>query len=324
MIQFSDTSAANSANLYRFQVDKYPQYDILRVYENHGRKAREKKTKTLYDEKGYAWVANIQTGEIIRQKHAFEIKRCVDTSIIRAKKVLREILMANSWDYFLTLTFNNITQDRTDNKQVVAQWKKFRRNIRAKFPHMRYAAVTEEHKDGCLHFHLVVGGVTDKELRLIDSGHTDKTGRTIYNCRAWPYGLTTATKVDDSEGVSGYLLKYIGKSTGVSDDFKKRYWCSRNCNRPKKQFVDIISDIKLNVFNLFDSIVRRTLTMSVEFWKPSKNYLAIKDNAPSFRFMDYLFKHRLPNLECHYKYTAAGRSYFWKAVKFNTPAYNPF
>lgn len=315
MIRFGDTTAQNCENLYRFQVDSYPHYDMLRLYENHGRKAREKTVKTIYDESGYAWLADIATGEIIRRKKAPEIKRCVDTSVARARKVMREILMSNNWKYFLTLTFNNIEQDRTDKEAVIKQWTKFRKEIRRKFPEMRYLAVAEEHKDGCIHFHLVVGGITAEQLRLIDSGHYDKNGRKIYNCYAWKYGITTVTEVENTEGVSGYMLKYVGKSLGISDDFKKRYWCSRNCNRPKKRFVDIVTDYKVKVADFFDCLVDRTITMTTQFYQGCKNYIAVKDFEPALRKTTCWFKVRPANLECHYKNTIGGRSYSWRCVK---------
>lgn len=228
---------------------------------------------------------------------------------------MREILSANTWNYFVTLTFNSEEQDRMDDKAVCKQWTKFRRDIRVRYPAMRYVAVMERHKSGAIHFHLVVGGITETELKLVYSGHNDKKGREIYNCYAWKYGFSTVTKVDDTEKVSSYILKYIGKSLGVSDDFKKRYWASKNCNRPKKRFVDILTSAKVKVFDLFDSIVDRTVTMTVQFWSGIKNYIAVKDSETHLRKTDLWFKNRRSNLECHYKNAIGGRSYFWKVVQ---------
>ena len=315
MITIADTTVLRKQNLYRFQVDSYPKYDILRLYENKGRKGKENTVKTIYDGEGFAYLASLETGEVIREKKASEIKHSVDTSIARTRKVMREILSANTWNYFVTLTFNSSEQDRTDDKAVCKQWTKFRRDIRVRYPSMRYVAVMERHKSGAIHFHLVVGGITEKELKLVYSGHNDKKGRQIYNCYAWKYGFSTVTAVDDTEKVSSYILKYIGKSLGVSDDFKKRYWASKNCNRPKKRFVDILTSAKVKVFDLFDSIVDRTVAMTVQFWSGIKNYIAVKDSGRQLRKTDLWFKNRRSNLECHYKNTFNGRAYFWKIVQ---------
>lgn len=283
IIRFGDTSVARDTNLYRFQIDEYPEYDLLRVYENNGRKGVEKRTKTIYDEKGYAWKVNTNTGELLRRKLSSEIKRCVDMSLQRTRRVVREILMANSWDWFITVTFNNIAQNRTDDKAVYKNWEKFRRDIRLRYPNMYYLAVPERHKSGCIHFHLVAGGISKEELKLAFSGHYDKNGREIYNCNAWRYGFSTVTAVEDTEKAAGYLLKYIGKDLGVSEDFKKRYWASRNCNRPKKRFVDMVSDCTINVLSFFDSVVERTVGMICQYYNRAKNYLVMRDNLPSLR-----------------------------------------
>ena len=101
----------------------------------------------------------------------------------------------------------------------------------------------------------------------------------------------------------------------MSDDFKKRYWASKNCNRPKKRFVDILTSAKVKVFDLFDSIVDRTVAMTVQFWSGIKNYIAVKDSGRQLRKTDLWFKNRRSNLECHYKNTFSGRAYFWKIVQ---------
>ena len=291
MIEVANTNVSRDTKLYRVQVDEYeaPNYDILRVFENNGRKGIRKKVKTIYDDKGIAWLASVETGEILSRKPAREIKRCVDTSISRTRRVMREILMANTWDWFVTLTFNNVEQDRTNDKTVISRFKYWRLNVRKQFPHMRYFGVMERHKDGCIHFHLVLGGVSEKDLRLVYSGHNDKSGRKIYNCYAWKYGFSTVTAVDSTEKVSGYLLKYIGKDLGVTEEGKKRYWASKNCERPRKRYFDIKSDEELNVFDFFHKFVDRTISMIVQYWNKAKNYVAIKDTAPNLRKMRFFF-----------------------------------
>lgn len=103
---------------------------------------------------------------------------------------------------------------------------------------MKYVGVFEYHKRGGLHAHLLVGGVDSQDLKLTDSGHTVRSGKTagakIYNVGAWSVGFSTATEVMDKEAVKSYISKYISK-TGVDMRFfgKKRYFCSHNIKRPK-------------------------------------------------------------------------------------------
>lgn len=283
MIKLANTTVSRATNLYRFQVEEYPNCDLMRVYENTGRKGVEKRVKTVTDGNGEYYSACVETGEILRKRTPSEVKYIVDTSISRTRKVMREIVMSNKWDWFVTLTFNNEVQDRTDDKAVLKQWAKFRLSIRKHYPNMYYVAVMERHKDGCIHFHLIVGGVNQAQLRLIYSGHNDKHGRKIYNCYAWRYGFSTVTEVEDTEKVASYILKYVGKDCGVTERGKKRYWASKNCNRPRKRYIDISSDKEENLLELFNKIVVRSVAMVVQFWKKTKNYLVVKDVLPSIR-----------------------------------------
>ena len=290
MVKLANTTVARNTNLYRFQVEEYPHHDIMRVYENAGRKGIKKRVKTVTDGDGAYYVASVETGEILRCRKVSEVKHIVDTSISRTKKVMHEIVMANTWEWFVTLTFNNEVQDRTDDKAVLAQWEKFRRSVRKHYPDMYYVAVMERHKDGCIHFHLIVGGINEAQLRLVYSGHNDEHGRKIYNCHAWHYGFSTVTQVESTDKVASYILKYVGKDCGITESGKKRYWASKNCNRPRKRYIDISSDKELNVFELFNKVVERSVTLVTQFWHKVKNYLVVKDNLPSVR--QFLF-HRV-------------------------------
>lgn len=307
MIDFGNVAICPNESVFRFQIDEYesPQYDILRVYKNFGRKGVNRKVKTIYDENGNAWLVGTDTGEILRKRKTIEIKRCVDSSVARTRRVMREILMANKWEWFVTLTFNDITQNRMDDKAVMKQFAKFRKDIRKTFPNMYYLAVLERHKNGVLHFHLVVGGISESELRLVYSGHKDKHGREVYNCYAWKYGYSTVTRVDDTEAVSGYILKYIGKDLGISEVSKKRYWASRSCARPKKRFVDIVTDEALNVFDFFDKIVDRTVSMVIHYWNKARNYIAVKDTLPALRKMRFFFD----------RYNLSAHDNFWRRAR---------
>lgn len=86
MIKLANTTVSRATNLYRFQVEEYPNCDLMRVYENTGRKGVEKRVKTVTDGNGEYYSACIETGEILRKRTPSEIKHIVDTSIpVRVK-----------------------------------------------------------------------------------------------------------------------------------------------------------------------------------------------------------------------------------------------
>ena len=80
------------------------------------------------------------------------------------------------------------------------------------------------------HFHALIANTGN--IQFIDSGikHNDNI---IYNIGNWKFGFTTASKVIDSARASSYITKYITKDLCSVTKYKKRYWSSRNCDRPK-------------------------------------------------------------------------------------------
>lgn len=171
----------------------------------------------------------------------------------RARKQLFDVLSCNKWDFFITFTVAG--ELRFDDDLVRHEFEKWRREVRVKNPSMYYVAVPEYHTKGCLHFHVVVGGVSADDLRLIDSGRVYHKGRawyskdfidrgfvfdlehgegaTIFNVGCWKSGFSTCTKVHSSTAVICYVSKYISKSA-IDPRFynKKRFYCSTNVTRP--------------------------------------------------------------------------------------------
>lgn len=146
----------------------------------------------------------------------------------RAKQKIYELARANKWEYFITLTF---AKDRYDYDLLTKKLSKWINNVKRDYaPNMKYVFVPELHKDGALHFHGIVADVGS--LPLKDSGHKDKDGKTIYNIDCYKMGFTTATQVTHSGRVASYITKYITKELMTYSKGKKKYWASRNLNKP--------------------------------------------------------------------------------------------
>lgn len=98
-----------------------------------------------------------------------------EASISRARSVVFQLAMCNSWEYFFTGTLNPEWHDRHNLdrfRSAFAQWirdqrKKYRSNI-------RYVFVAERHKDGAWHLltvgFLFVGGCVGIFGRLLSRG----------------------------------------------------------------------------------------------------------------------------------------------------------
>ena len=166
--------------------------------------------------------------ELKEMKKEIDTERSRKVSNSRAKQKIYELARSNEWEYFLTLTF---AKDRYEYDILTAKLKNWiNRTKKTYAPDMKYIFVPELHKDGALHFHGIVSDIG--KLPLVDSGHKDKSGNTIYNIDCYKMGFTTATKVTDSGRVASYLTKYITKDLMSYSKGKKKYWASRNLNQP--------------------------------------------------------------------------------------------
>lgn len=161
-----------------------------------------------------------------RKEHSYQV------SASRTISTLYEIARANIWEYFVTFTFNRQKIDSSNYALLSDKVSKWLNNLRSRYaPDLKYLLVPELHKDGIhYHFHALIANTGN--IDFIDSG-VKHNGNIIYNIGNWKFGFTTASKVIDSARASSYITKYITKDLCSVTKYKKRYWSSRNCDRPK-------------------------------------------------------------------------------------------
>lgn len=167
--------------------------------------------------------------------HAHELseersEKSLEKSMSRTVSQIYEVSRANTWDYFITLTFNRKILDSSDYDLLSKKVGTWLKNLKARYaPDLKYLIVPELHKDGIhYHFHAVIANTGD--IKFVDSG-IKKKGHIIYNMPNWKYGWSTASKVVDSNRVSSYITKYITKELCSLSKNRNRYWCSQNCDR---------------------------------------------------------------------------------------------
>lgn len=222
-----------------------------------------------------------------------DIINCHNVSVRRTKILFKMLLEMNDFDWFCTLTFDNDKIDRHNDEAVYKCYRKYIDNLQHKFPDLRYICVLERHsvkqdeEYGCIHFHLLIGGVSAKDLGLVNSGKVccswatkkkgicsrkyfektkhlhelkDTDGETIFNITSFAYGLTTASHIVSPERCKSYVAKYINKDIGFSTEvFKKRFYYSRNLKVPEvvKKLVgaefDEPEDMKLDFIDGIDN-----------------------------------------------------------------------
>lgn len=123
-------------------------------------------------------------------------------------------------DIFVTFTqAPDKVADRYDYKEAVRRLGVWLDN-RVRRKGLKYIFVPELHQDGAIHWH----GLCNRDaLKLVDSGHRDRKGRTIFNVSDWTVGFSTATLVGEHLAACRYVTKYIAKGMQAGT-IGGRYW----------------------------------------------------------------------------------------------------
>ncbi len=201
-----------------------------RIYNNVAKVYNSKHVKNvLY--KNPITSGSVVSSQWTNRGNAEDKDKSIFESMARTKKSIYDYAFANTWEYFLTFTFDPKKVDRYNYDEVskkMSNW--FDMTRKRKAPNLKYLIVPEQHRDNAWHFHALISQIGS--LSFIDSNKTDSTGKTIYNLKEFRLGFSTATKVSDTSKVSSYISKYITKSLVESTFNKKRYWVSRNLSKP--------------------------------------------------------------------------------------------
>ena len=139
----------------------------------------------------------------------------------RARKQLFLCAACNpDLDTFITFTQSpEKVSDRYDYKEAVHRLGVWLDN-RVRRKGLKYIFVPELHQDGAIHWH---GLVNRTAVKLVDSGHRDRKGRTIFNVEDWTFGFSTATMVSEHMAACRYVTKYITKGMAAGT-IGGRYW----------------------------------------------------------------------------------------------------
>ena len=217
------------------------------VEEKDEKEVRERKTR----EPEHEWLLNPFTGEMWDSLEDKRKSEALRVSYIRTINSIYDIARCNEWEWFLTFTFApDKVKDRYDYAELSKALTFWLNNVRKrKCPNMVYLVVPEQHKDGAWHFHGLFRNI--EGLTLVDSGIQYDENRNIYNVQDFKLGFTTALHCDGDPRVSSYLTKYITKELCAATPNMRRYWASKNCERPTEEFVILEGDYLEKVQELF-------------------------------------------------------------------------
>lgn len=160
---------------------------------------------------GEHWKERSDKEEFIPQKVSDEALR---TSLSRSRRMIRELALCNSFEYFATLTINSKNADRFSLSECQSLLKKKLKALKRKNNNFAYLFITEKHKNGAFHFHGLIKGVNDF--------YVNKNGYLSHELFD-QIGFNSFSKINDYTKTCNYILKYITKECVKNEARKHLY-----------------------------------------------------------------------------------------------------
>lgn len=155
-------------------------------------------------------------------------------SLSRSRSAVRDYILANDWEYFVTLTVRKEVVNRYSLSDVLSLVRPFLHEL-GRNKGFKYCLVPERHKNGAWHFHGVMSGIDVEELPpwapkdILDAGYLN-----------WPlwsnkFGFVTVDHIKDKIAVGFYVSKYITKDlcSEAVEAGQHTYFHSRGLNTPQ-------------------------------------------------------------------------------------------
>ena len=167
-------------------------------------------------------------------------------NITRSKISCQRIAKSNMnvWKSFITLTFkNNLKDIDVANKRLHYFFTKIRR-VKKDFV---YLCIPEFQKRGAVHYHLLTNIACDsliipkKEKKHLYNPNTKQyKDLEYYDIKFWLDGFSSAEPIiNDPEKIVGYISKYMTKDIDNRLFGYRRYFYSKNLNKPIEKYIDI-------------------------------------------------------------------------------------
>lgn len=192
--------------------------------------------------------------EVVKDDPGKSILECLDRegkfqeSLSRSRRVIRDLILCNGFEYFCTFTFSPEHVDRFDYNACKKRLTKFFNNFRSRYaPEFRYLIIPEFHQDGAIHFHGVVRGFPDGELvkpEMIFKRNRAGELLSVPNTPGyldWPryhenLGLFNCSRIRNYDACAFYVTKYVTKELCKMPLGRSVYMASKGLNRPELVF----------------------------------------------------------------------------------------
>lgn len=174
----------------------------------------------------------------------------LDPSVSRSKRLILELALCNTWDYFCSFTLDESKWVRSDLHTWAKAFTQYLRDQRKKGFDIAYLLMPERHGDGSWHMHGLFRGLP--LAQLVSFKQLDKDGYRSPNGRRLPlmlressyfnwmpcmekFGYCSVGPIGDPVATGFYCTKYMTKdlSRCVSQVSAKMYYASQHLNRPE-------------------------------------------------------------------------------------------
>lgn len=154
-----------------------------------------------------------------------------DKSLYRTRNQIKNIIDSNTTQYskFITFTYAKNMQDR---EKCINDFHNFKRRYKKHYKKaIKYIAVLEQQKRGAYHIHMIL--FEDQKLSYIDLK------------RLWKQGSVDLKKIDSSDNLGLYLMKYITKDMISINN--KSFFKSPNLKKPFQEYKPLETDLPLKL-----------------------------------------------------------------------------
>lgn len=186
---------------------------------------------------------------MIDREQGIEHDHKLEESLARSRRLIRDLILCNRFQYFCTFTFSDCKTDRSDLKALSKALREFFKNFRNRYaPDFKYLIVPERHKNGTWHFHGLVAGIPASEFvvpdvitwRDPDTNVLKRIRNTKCYVRWYRYsvkfGHFDCSLIKHYEACAAYVSKYITKDLSSMAKSNHLYFCSQGLKKPELVF----------------------------------------------------------------------------------------
>ena len=98
----------------------------------------------------------------------------LENNLSRAKSKVRELVLCNEFEYFVTLLLSPRKIKRTDLKLAITRINRIISDMnKMRADRVTYVLIPEKHKDGAWHFHGFIHGLTKNDIRINQNNYPE-------------------------------------------------------------------------------------------------------------------------------------------------------